>query len=223
MKRRTLLFSFILVACAILGFFIGAFPDAWQKLRGRNPDKIVLLTSDAKLIPAQFIYDFEKSTGKDVEVRTVESYHLFKIEAQNVDLLFAPLSWLASFPEILSEPPGLPKMHELLSSDFSSLKLDLRYFFPVLWRTVEQGQATHLQIWGFATPLDSNGNPQDFIFFLIDSKHRLLEWAQNTDLKFTLKKTDTIAEFPEQQKASHLRDVPLPRLVIDQKLDVSPP
>ena len=214
----TLIFS----VCAILGFFIGAFPETWQKLRGRNPDKIVLLTSDPKLIPSQFLYDFQKSTGKTVEVRSIESYHLFKIEAQNVDLLFAPLSWLASFPDILSEPPQLPKMQELLSSDFASLRLELRFFLPVLWRTQNSGDKTHLQIWGFATPLDSNGNPQDLIFYLLESKHRLLQWAHATDLKFTLKKTDQIEDFPEAQRAAHLRDVPLQKLVIDQKLEAQP-
>ncbi|MGZ5278431.1 MAG: hypothetical protein ACXWC9_00715, partial [Pseudobdellovibrionaceae bacterium] len=107
---------------------IGAFPETWQKLRGRNPDKIILLTSGPNLIPQQFVYDFEKATGKSVEIRTIESYHLFKIEAQSADLLFAPLSWLASFPDILSEPPQLPRMLDLLSSDFSSLKLELRFF-----------------------------------------------------------------------------------------------
>jgi len=223
LNRKYFLFSIILVTCAVLGFFIGAFPETWQKLRGRNPDKIVLLTSGPQLIPQQFAYDFEKATGKSVEVRIVESYHLFKIEAQSVDLLFAPLSWLASFPDILSEPPQLPRMQELLSSDFSSLKLELRFFLPVLWRTVEQGQNTHLQIWGFATPLDSSGNPQDFIFYLLENKIRLREWAQSMDLKFTLKQTDLIEDFPEQQKASHIRDVPLPKLVIDQKFEAGSP
>ena len=136
-KQFWIFFSLTLAICAILGFLIGAFPETWQKLRGRNPDKIVLLTSSAKLIPPDFFYDFEKATGKTVEVKSVESFHLFKIDAQNVDLLFAPLAWLGSFPDILSEPPDLPKMMELLSTDFASLKLDLHRFFPVLWRTLE--------------------------------------------------------------------------------------
>jgi hypothetical protein len=201
---------------------MGAFPETWQKLRGHNPDKITLLTSDQKLIPKQFLYDFEKATGKTVELRTVESYHLFKIEAQSVDLLFAPLSWLASFPEILSEPPQLQKMLDLLSTDFASLKLDLQYFLPVLWKPEDKGDKTHLQIWGFATPLESNGTPQDLIFYLLENKNRLRAWAQSTDLKFTLKATDQIDDFPEAQKSSQLRNLPLPKLVIDQKLE-SPP
>lgn len=206
------------------GFLIGAFPETWQKLRGRSQDKILLLTSDSRLIPKQFIQDFEKATGKTVQVKSIESYHLFRTEAQNVDLLFAPLAWLGSFPDILSEPPELPRMMNLLSSDFASLRLDLRYFFPLLWQTVDSGASsqdrkTHLQIWGFATPLDSAGSPQDLIFFLSENKSRLVEWAKVTDLKFTLKSTDQIADFPEAQKASHLRDIPLPRLVIDQKLE----
>lgn len=224
MKRKTFWIFFVLTfsACAILGFLIGAFPETWQKLRGRNPDKIVLLTSNANLIPAQFLYDFEKSTGKTVEVRAIESYHLFKTEAQGVDLLFAPLAWLASFPEILSEPPQLPKMQELLSSDFASLKLELQYFFPVLWQTSDKDGKTHLQIWGFATPLESSGNPQDLIFYLIESKARLKQWAEATNLRFTLKKTDEIEDFPENQKASHLRNLPLPKLMIDQKMESAP-
>jgi len=221
LKKKTfwIFFSLTLTICAILGFLMGAFPETWQKLRGRNPDKIILLTSDQKLIPKQFLYDFEKATGKTVELRTIESYHLFKIEAQNVDLLFAPLSWLASFPDILSEPPQLQKMLDLLSTDFASLRLDLQYFLPVLWKTEDKGDKTHLQLWGFATPLESNGNPQDLIFYLLENKNRLQAWAKSTDLKFTLKATDQIDDFPETQKAGKLRDLPLPKLVIDQKLD----
>jgi hypothetical protein len=221
MKRKYfwIFFSFTLLVCASLGFLIGAFPETWQRLRGRNPDKIVLLTSSERLIPADFFYDFEKATGKTVDVKSIESFHLFKTEAQNVDLLFAPLAWLGSFPEVLSEPPDLPKMLDLLSTDFASLKLDLHRFLPVLWRTSEKDAKTHLEIWGFATPLDSNGSPQDLVFFLLSNRNRLREWAQQTDLNFTLKQTDQIDDFPENKKASHLRDIPLPKLVIDQRLE----
>jgi hypothetical protein len=221
LKRKYfwIFFSITLGLCAGLGFLIGAFPETWQKLRGRNPDKIVLLTSSEKLIPADFFYDFEKATGKTVDVKSIESFHLFKTEAQNVDLLFAPLSWLGSFPDILSEPPDLPKMLDLLSTDFASLKLDLHRFLPVLWRTTEHDNRTHLEIWGFATPLDSNGSPQDLVFFLLSNQNRLREWAQQTDLNFTLRQTDQIDEFPETKKASHLRNIPLQKLVIDQKFE----
>jgi hypothetical protein len=219
MKRSKFIVTFLTVlVCFAIGFGIGAFPDRWQKLQGRPAGHLILLTSGSKILPAEFLYDFEKATGIPVEVKSIESYHLFRTEAQDADLLFAPLAWLGSFPETLKELPSQEDYRHLLSTDFQTLKLDLPYFLPVLWKTEQRENRTHLVIWGFATPKPQSTGLTELLNFLLTSNRRLRDWATVTGLNFTLEKTDEIKDFPEAQRAQKIRDVSLPNLVIDQKL-----
>lgn len=219
MKRSNwILVLLTVLLCFAIGFGIGAFPDRWQKLQGRPAGHLVLVTSDPRILPEQFLFDFQKATGIPVEVKSIESYHLFRTEAQQADLLFAPLSWLGSFPEALKELPSQDEYRHLLSTDFQTLKLDLAYFLPILWKTESREGRTHLVIWGFATPKPNSTGISELLNFLLTSDRRLKDWATLTGLNFTLESTDQIKEFPESQRAQRIRDVSLPNLVIDQKL-----
>jgi hypothetical protein len=161
--------------------------------------------------------DLSKATGNRVELKVVESFHLYKIEAQQADVLFAPLSWIASFPEILRSIPDQNEFHKLLSTDFVSLKLDLNLFLPVLWKTEAKENKLHLLIWGFATSQDEKDEVQGLLNFLLTNNARLIDWAKNTPLAFTLQETNTLTGFPEAQRAQMIRKVSLPNLIIDQQ------
>jgi len=206
-----------LALCFAIGFSIGAYPQYLRKILGKKSDTVLLLTSDARLVPTQFLLDYEKTTGRSIQVTQVESYHLFRTEARDADLLFAPLSWLSQFPEILKPLPNQGSFKELLSSDFLTLKLDLDFFLPLLWKTEEREDQTQLLIWGFATPQEDTEGLKEFLNFLLTSDARLQEWAsQAQGFAFTLQRSNFISDFPENQKAQHFRNVSLPALKIDQ-------
>lgn len=219
-SKVAILFSLVIAFCFAIGFGIGAFPDQWRKLRGERPDTLVVLLSGSDLIPTQFFLDFEKATGNRVEIKIMESYHLYRTEAGTADLLFAPLAWFGSFSEILKPLPAQDEFHQLLSSDFISMKLELSYFLPVLWKTENQSDGRqHLLIWGFATAKPDKDEIHQLLSFLLHNQIRLQEWAQATPLSFTLQSSNEIQKFPELKRAQTFRDVELPNLVIDQKND----
>jgi hypothetical protein len=217
-SRRTFLFLLTVGLCFAIGYGIGAFPDRWQKLRGKPSETLVVLSSSHQTLPDQFLLDFEKATGQSVEIKVIESYHLFRTEAGSADLLFAPLAWLGNFPEILMRLPDQANYEMLLSSDFQSLPLELKKFLPVLWKTESKEGQTHLMIWGFSKPQNSQHDVRDLLNFLLTSDRRARDWAKISGLNSTLQKSNTISDFPENQKAQKIRDVALPNLVIDQKL-----
>ncbi len=195
---------------------MGAFPDRWQKLRGKSSSPLLILTSSPKLIPTEFLLEYEKTTGTPVQVKAIESYHLFRTEAQEADLLLAPLGWLGNFPEILKPLPAQNEFHKLLSSDFESMRLELQVFLPVLWTTENREEQTHLLIWGFATPKEDSKS-QDFMQFLLTSERRIQFWSIHNELKSTLQLSNSMKSFPSELKAERIREVPLSNLVIDQK------
>jgi hypothetical protein len=185
---------------------------------GKKPAHLKLLISDGSLIPPSFFLEYEKITGHTIEVQTVVSYHLYRSEAQQADLLFAPLAWLGSFPEILKPLPDSEKFRSELATDFSTLRFDVQHFLPVLWKVQARDQSNHLLFWGFATASD---NPpaeiKEFLDFLLSNPVRLRDWAAQVPLAFTLQISNTTPQFPDSQKASRIREVPLDDLIIDQK------
>lgn len=217
-ESRTWIFmGLILALCFAIGFGIGAYPSRWRELQGEKPQHLSLLVSDPRIIPHQFFLDYEKATGKTVDVKVITSYHLFRTEYQKADLLFAPLSWLANFPD-LKPLPEQPTLHDLLSSDFATLSLEIESFLPVLWKTEHRLEKTHLLIWGFATPASPGSEAREFLQYLLTGRTRLKEWARvNSDINFTLQLTNEIRDFPEAQRAKQIRSVSLADLVIDQK------
>lgn len=218
LRKLSILLIPTLAVCFLIGFLIGAYPQVIRKISGKDSDALLLLTSDARLIPAQFLLDYEKATGHAIEVVHVESYHLFRTEAQKADLLFAPLSWMAQFSEILKTLPEQEKFKDLLSTDFQTLKLDVDFFLPVLWKTEQRNSSTHLLIWGFASPKEPTDGQRDFLSYLLTSETKLKEWApQVKDYSFTLQITDTLPVFPVEQRAQKFREVSLPSLIIEQR------
>lgn len=217
-SKIALLFFGLVGICFVIGFSIGAFPDRWRELKGERSDTLVVLLSDKNLLPVQFLLDFEKATGTRVEIKIVDSYHLYRTEAGQSDVLFAPLSWLGNFAEILKPIPGQNEFQGLLSSDFLTMKFDLNFFLPVLWKTeIQADNREHLLIWGFATPNPQKSEIYDLIAFLLNNRIRLQEWSQFMPLAFTLEESNSLEAFPEKQRADQIRQVSLPNLVIDQK------
>lgn len=217
LSKLSTLFFVIVAFCFAIGFTMGAFPDRWRELRGEKSGPLLVLTSSPELIPSQFFLDYEKATGNRVELKIVESFHLYKIEAQEADLLFAPLSWLGSFGEILKPLPGQDEFHALLSTDFDTLKLDLEFFLPVLWKTEQRDNQLHLRIWGFATSQSDREEIESLMSFLLTNPVRLQEWSAQMPYAFTLQESNVLTKFPETQRAQQIRQVSLPNLVIDQK------
>jgi hypothetical protein len=216
--RSWIILGLILGLCFAIGFGIGAFPSRWRELQGEKPQHLSLLVSDARLIPQQFFLDYEKATGKSIDVKVVSSFHLFRIESQKADLLFAPLSWLASFPENLKTLPDQTAFHDLLSTDFATMQLAIEFFLPILWKTEKRDDKTHLLFWGFATPSQQGTEAREFLTYLLTSKRRLKEWATvDPDLAFTLQLSNETKDLPPTQKAAQIRSVSLADLVIDQK------
>lgn len=215
LSKNKALFLLTVFVCFAIGFAIGAFPDRWQKIRGKPAGQMTLLTSSPTLIPPSALLQFEKATGIPVELKVIESFHLFRTEAKDADLLLAPLSWMSSFPEILVPLPNEEDLRQELSSDFQTMKLDLDFFLPVLWKTEQKDNQIHLLIWGFATP-KSRAEVHSFLNYLLNSNPRLIDWAEFNKLHFTLQKTNNIEKFPDNQKAQTIREVPLSNLVIEK-------
>lgn len=219
MRKIWILLIPTLALCFLVGFAIGAFPSQFRKLIGKDTHNLLLLTSDSKLIPAQFLLDYEKATGHSVKVKEIPGYHLFRTEAASADLLFAPLSWLNQFPETLKALPQEETLRELLSSDFRSLKLELTYFLPVLWKTEQKQDGIHLLIWGFSTPNTNKAEVLEFLQFLLTNSLRIQSWApQVSGYNFTLQSSNDLQDFPMAQRAQKIREVSLPKLIIEQKV-----
>ncbi len=217
-KYSVLLF-FTLILSASIGFFSGAFPEIWRSIRGYSPDQILVLTS-TPVFPQELLLEYQKKTGKTVVIKIIERYHLFRTEAQRADLLFAPLSWNQGILDFLSESLEDSSLENLQSSDFKTIKINLKSFMPTLWQ-VNRGSNMEesLTIWGFSIPIESSGNPIDFIRFMISDKKRLLKWSQSVDKSFTLKLTDTLDNFDPLKRASAIRGHTLSQL----KIEMTPP
>ncbi len=212
------LISAILSICFALGFGMGALPNQWRALLGKRPAHLRLLVSSENLIPKEFLYEYEKISGHKVEVQTIVSYHLFRSEAQQADLLFAPLSWLGNFSEILKPLPQNEKWQKALATDFATLKLNTTHFLPVLWKPELRENHTHLLFWGFATTsADPPSEVQELLDFLLSNSVRQKEWAARVPLAFTSQSSNSTADFPSLQKAESFRQVSLDELIIDQK------
>lgn len=217
-KKFWVLLISTLALCFVIGFWLGAFPQFSKKILGQKSDTIQILTSDSNLLSITSLLAFEKATGIPVELREIPSYHLFKTEAAHADLLFAPLSWMRQFPEILKKFPADQEFHARLSSDFQSLKLGVDFFLPVLWKTEPSGNRTQLLVWGFATPHENSPHIDELLTFLFENESRLKDWAnKNPELAFTLQISNDLSDFPEHQRAQKFRQVSLPSLIIDQE------
>lgn len=217
MRKMGILLIPTLALCFAIGFGLGAYPQLIRQMLGQESETLLILASDSRLIPYQFLLDYEKATGHSVQVVQIESYHLFRTEAKNADLLFAPLSWLSQFPENLKTLPDQDEFRELLSSDFRTLKLELDFFLPLIWKTENRDNKTHLMIWGFATPQEDLDHSTEFLQYLLTSHSRLKDWAhQIQGLSFTLQASNEIEDFPEDQRAQKFREVSLSNLQIDQ-------
>ena len=204
--------------CFAIGFGIGALPNQWRALFGKHSTNLKLLVSDASLIPKDFLYEYEKISGHQVEVQSIVSYHLYRSEAQQADLLFAPLVWLGNFSEILKPLPQNEKWRSALATDFSTLKLATSHFLPVLWKSEQRENHTHLLFWGFATTQEEpSSEVQELLDFLLSNPARLGEWASRVPLAFTSQSSNTMPDFPALQKAESFRQVHLEDLTIDQK------
>ncbi|MEZ0393123.1 MAG: hypothetical protein ACAH59_12955 [Pseudobdellovibrionaceae bacterium] len=219
MRKMWILLILTLALCFGIGFGIGAYPQFLRSLRGEKPDYLVLLTSDTKLIPLKLLLAYEKATGHTVQLKEISTYHLFRTEAASADLLFAPLPWLNQFQTILEPLPHLNELQSLLSTDFISLKLELNFFLPVLWKTAIIDERSHLLIWGFATSNEDQKEVLDFLNFILTSPNQLRDWsAALPEMSFTLDLTNQIESIPESQRADQFRNVSLPGLIIDQRV-----
>lgn len=191
---------------------------------GKKPAHLRILLSNPNLIPNSFILEYEKISGHSLEVQSIQSYHLFRSEVQNADLLFAPLAWFGNFPESLKPIPDSENFKKYLATDFRTFDFQVASFLPLLWKVEARGGKNHLLFWGFST---ANPNPpseiQEFLDFLFSNPVRIREWAASlpTSYAFTLQISNTTSQFPETQKADRIRDVPLDDLMIDQKQEVS--
>jgi hypothetical protein len=223
MRPSNWLFLITLSLSFAIGFGLGAFPYQWQKFFGGTPQSLVVLLPEARLLPRSFLLDFEKATGIDVDVKVVDTYLVFRSEAQNADLLLAPLSWLGNDPETLSPVVRKDAFHRLLSADFQSLPFELKNFLPVFWKTEFRGEKTHLIIWGFAIPKDRDTEGDKLIEFLIRSKQRLKNWTMQTGLGSTFQSSNVISDFPDELRALRMRDISLPNLLIEQKIEEAQP
>lgn len=215
-KKNVLLFLLTLLISGIIGFLVGGFPEITRWIKGYSPDQIIILSS-SPIFPENLLQDFERKSGKTVVLKIIESYHLFKTEAQKADLLFAPYSWTLGVHDFLSDSFNDIKIQNLQSEDFKSTKLDLRSFFPILWevKTEDFTKKRVLEIYGFSVPLESSGTPSDFIKFLCLDRKRLLQWSEKQNLGFTLKISNDLEALPANRRASGIRDYPLSELDID--------
>jgi hypothetical protein len=218
MRKIWILLIPTLALCFALGFAIGAFPNQFRQLIGKKSHHLTLLTSEARLVPLSFVLAYEKATGHSVQIKEIPSYHLYKIEAQNADLLFAPLAWLNQFPETLKPLPDEQSLRDFLSNDFQSMKLELPFFLPLLWKTEKKSDGVHLQIWGFSLASDNRVEAFDFLQFLLSNSSRIQDWSNLLpDFRFTLQSSNELKDFSNDQRAQRIRDVSLPTLIIDQK------
>ncbi len=224
--KFTLAIAGTLLICFGLGFGMGAVPDQWRHFLGRPPAHLKILLSDAHLIPTSLIYQYEKISGHPLQVETIVSYHLFRSEVQNADLLFAPLAWLGNFHEVLKPLPGNEQLRFLLDPDFSTLPVDLLHFFPVLWKVQSksseklknQDTHSHLILWGFATASsDPPTEAREFLIFILSSPERVMQWSDETSLSSTLQISNSMPQLNDWQRAHSIRQVPLDELKIDHQ------
>ncbi len=210
-KRFFGLFLLTLIISGAAGFLIGGFPEITRKIKGYSPDQLILLSS-RPVFPDSLLIEFERKTGKKIILKVIESYHLFKTEAQKADLIFAPYSWSLEIQDYLMESFTDIKFQNIQGDDFKSSKIDLKSFFPTLWEVQEINSRKMLEIYGFAIPLESSGNPTEFIKFIYSDRKRIIEWSKEQDLNFTFKLTNQIESLAPNRRALGIRNYPLSEL-----------
>ena len=216
-KRFLGFFLLTLIISGVVGFLVGGFPEITRKIKGYSPDQLILLSSKS-VFPDSLLIEFERKTGKKIILKVIESYHLFKTEAQKADLIFAPYSWTLGIQEYLTESFNDIKIQSTQGDDFKSSKIDLRSFYPTLWEVKEINSKKILAIYGFAVPLESSGNPIEFIKFIYSDRNRIFEWSKQQDLNFTLKLTNQIESLSSNRRAMGIRDYPLSELQLETEV-----
>ena len=221
-----------LVFSALFGFLVGAYPEITRFFKGYTNDQITVLTSVA-IFPEGLLQDYQRRTGKTINLKIIESYHLFRTEAQKADLIFAPYSWTRGLQEYLSESFTDSKYSDIQGQDFLISQIDSKTFLPILWKIESDSPQSssiapsplqpnevrqqNLEIYGFSIPLESAGNPTDFIKYFTQNKKRLKIWSQYHKFNYTLKISDSLDEIPNERKARGIRDTSLSRIKLHQE------
>jgi len=200
-----------------IGFSVEAYRTKWHQFFGYKTQPLLVLFSEARLVPQQTIYDFENSTGYQIQVHVVSNDLAFQAEAGKADLVFGPSDWIAKISTTSQPLPKINELVSLLANDFANLKFLPENFFPVLWQVAGESKAQTLTIWGFATTQEITSPRREiseFIRFFLQNPLRLQAWSEQTQRASTLSLSDSSPDFPKAFKAQKIRDYSLSQLKI---------